>query len=48
MSTTTSQLTDEQIAEYRKNGFIGVNDVFSTEEVEELRKVTDDYVRTVS
>ena len=44
MSTTTSQLTDEQIAEYRKNGFIGVNDVFSTEEVEELRKVTDDYV----
>ncbi len=44
MSTTTSRLTDEQIAEYRKNGFIGVNNVFSMEEVEELRRVTDEFV----
>ena len=42
--TTTNQLTDEQIAEYRKNGFIGVNNVFSIEEVEDLRKVTEEFV----
>ena len=41
---TTSRLTDEQIAEYRTNGFIGVNGVFSPEEVEELRRVTEEYV----
>ena len=45
MSMTTSQLTDEQISEYRENGFIGVNDVFSMEEVEELRRVTDEFVQ---
>ena len=45
MGTTTSQLTDEQIAEFHKNGFIGVNNVFSMEEVEQLRKVTDEYVQ---
>ena len=45
MTTTTNQLTDEQIADYRKNGFIGVNNVFSIEEIEELRKVTQDFVQ---
>ncbi len=44
MSTTTSRLTDEQIAEYRENGFIGVNDVFSMDEVEQLRRATDEFV----
>ena len=45
MSTTTNRLTDEQIVEYRENGFIGVNDVFSMDEVEELRRVTDEFVQ---
>ena len=45
MSTTTSRLTDEQVKEYRTNGFIGVNNVFSMEEVEELRRVTDEFVQ---
>ena len=45
MSTTTSTLTDEQVKEYRKNGFIGVNNVFSMEEVAELRRVTDEFVQ---
>lgn len=44
MSTTTSRLTDEQVKEYRRNGFIGVNNVFSMEEVEQLRRVTDEFV----
>lgn len=41
---TTNRLTDEQVAEYRANGFIGVNNVFSMEEVENLREVTEDFV----
>ena len=44
MSETTSRLTDEQIAEYRENGFIGVNGVFSMEYAEKLRSATDEFV----
>ena len=41
----TSELTDSQVEQYRRDGFIGVNGVFSPEEVEELRRVTEDYVQ---
>lgn len=44
-------LTPEQIEFYHKNGYLGVEDVFSQEEVGELRRVTDDFVeqsRTVT
>ncbi len=44
IAETTSRLTDGQINEYRENGFIGVNNVFSMDEVEELRRVTDEFV----
>ena len=37
-------LTQEQIEQYDRNGYIGVENVLSPEEVEELRKVTDDFV----
>lgn len=39
-------LTEDQIAAYRKNGFILVPDVFSTDEIEELNRVTDGFVET--
>jgi ectoine hydroxylase-related dioxygenase (phytanoyl-CoA dioxygenase family) len=38
-------LTEDQIAAYRRDGFIVVPDVFSPAEVDELRAVTDDFVR---
>ena len=37
-------LTQEQIERYDRNGYIGVENVLSSEEIEELRKVTDDFV----
>ena len=37
-------LTQEQIEQYDRKGYIGVENVLSPEEVEELRKVTDDFV----
>jgi ectoine hydroxylase-related dioxygenase (phytanoyl-CoA dioxygenase family) len=37
-------LTKEQVAFYRENGYIGVENVLSAEEVEALRKVTDEFV----
>lgn len=45
MSTTTNKLTDQQIADYRKNGFIGVNDIFSEDEVAQLVEVTEKFVQ---
>lgn len=43
--TTTNRLTHEQVAEYRKNGFIAVENVFSQEEIESLRRVTEEFVQ---
>jgi hypothetical protein len=37
-------LTDGQRAAYDRDGFIVVPDVFSAEEIEELRRVTDEFV----
>ena len=42
---TTSRLTDSQVEQYHRDGFIGVNGVFSPDEVDELRRVTEDYVQ---
>ena len=44
-------LTQEQIRFYHKNGYLGVEGVFSAEEIAELRRVTDEFVeksRTVT
>jgi phytanoyl-CoA hydroxylase len=38
-------LTDAQRAAYDRDGFIVVPDVFSATEIDELRRVTDDFVR---
>jgi ectoine hydroxylase-related dioxygenase (phytanoyl-CoA dioxygenase family) len=38
-------LTEAQRAAYDRDGFIVVPDVFSTAEIEELRRVTEDFVR---
>ena len=37
-------LTDAQRAAYDRDGFIVVPDVFSPAEIEELRRVTDEFV----
>ncbi len=37
-------LTDAQRAAYDRDGFIVVSDVFSAEDVAELRRVTDEFV----
>ena len=37
-------LTQEQIHFYHENGYLGVEGVFSTKEIAELRRVTDEYV----
>ncbi len=37
-------LTQKQIDQYHRDGYIGVENVLSPEEVDELRKVTDDFV----
>lgn len=37
-------LTENEIAAYQKDGYIGVEDVLSAAEVEELRRVTDEFV----
>ena len=37
-------LTDAQRAAYDRDGFIVVPDVFSAEDVAELRRVTDEFV----
>lgn len=37
-------LTREEIEFYDQNGYLGVEDVFSGEEVEEMRRVTDDFI----
>ena len=38
-------LTDAQRAAYDRDGFIVVPDVFSPAEIDELRRVTDEFVR---
>ena len=38
------QLTKDQIEFYREKGYLGVEGVFSTAEVEELQRVTDEFV----
>lgn len=37
-------LTPEQIETYHRDGYIGVENVLNSEEVEELKRVTDDFV----
>ena len=37
-------LDEKQIAFYREQGYIGVEGVFSPEETEELRQVTEEFV----
>ena len=37
-------LTPQQIQFYRDSGYLGVENVFSPAEVEELRRVTDEFV----
>jgi len=37
-------LTQDQINFYHENGYLGVNGVYSTEEIAELRRVTDEFV----
>ncbi len=44
-TATTNRLTDEQITEYCENGFIGVENVFSEEEIADLRRVTEEFVQ---
>ncbi|WP_425403855.1 phytanoyl-CoA dioxygenase family protein [Hwanghaeella sp.] len=39
-------LTEEQVAAYREDGFILVPDVYSTDEIAELNRVTDRFVET--
>jgi ectoine hydroxylase-related dioxygenase (phytanoyl-CoA dioxygenase family) len=41
-------LTDAQRAAYERDGFIVVPDVFSAAEIEELRRVTDEFVRNAA
>ncbi len=44
-------LTREEIEFYQQNGYLGVEDVFSGAEIEEMRRVTDDFIeqsRTVT
>ena len=37
-------LTQEQIDFYHRNGYIGVEDVLTADEVADLRRVTDEFV----
>ncbi len=37
-------LTQEQIETYKKNGYLGVEGVFSGSELDDLRRVTEEYV----
>ena len=37
-------LTPDQIEFYRKNGYLGVEGVFTSQQVDELRRVTDEFV----
>src|SRR5262245_18845025 len=40
----TDQLTQNQIDFYHANGYIGVDNVLSAEEIAELRRVTDELI----
>jgi phytanoyl-CoA hydroxylase len=45
MRRTDPMLTEAQREAYERDGFIVVPDVFSPGEIEELRRVTDEFVR---
>lgn len=44
MTTTASRVTQQQVDEYNKNGFVIVEGVIPPEKLDELRRVTDDFV----
>ena len=37
-------LTQEQIADYHEKGYLGIENVFSAAEVEQLQQITDEFV----
>src|SRR3984893_11383396 len=48
MRRSNQMLSNAQRAAYERDGFIVVPDVFSAAEIDELRRVTDEFVRSAA